>query len=76
MSLPNWLDRGVADIFPAGCDQDPFNDFGTRLEDSLKNDRPLRIKLGIDPTSDSIHIGHSVLFRKLRGCSHSIKVIC
>ncbi|MFO0136414.1 MAG: tyrosine--tRNA ligase, partial [Cyanobacteriota bacterium] len=28
--------------------------------------RPLRIKLGIDPTGSDIHLGHSILFRKLR----------
>jgi tyrosyl-tRNA synthetase len=31
-----------------------------------KSDRPLRIKLGIDPTGSEIHLGHSIPFRKLR----------
>jgi tyrosyl-tRNA synthetase len=34
--------------------------------DAERIGRPLRIKLGIDPTGSDIHLGHSILFRKLR----------
>ncbi len=37
-----------------------------RLELSLKNKKPLRIKAGFDPSSPDIHLGHTVLLRKLR----------
>lgn len=37
-----------------------------KLEESAKNKRPLRIKAGFDPTAPDIHLGHSVLLRKLR----------
>ena len=37
-----------------------------KLEQSAKTGRPLRIKLGMDPTAPDIHLGHSVVLRKLR----------
>jgi tyrosyl-tRNA synthetase len=37
-----------------------------KLRDSLKNSRPLRIKLGVDPTAPDIHFGHTVALEKLR----------
>ncbi|WP_320676299.1 tyrosine--tRNA ligase [Prochlorococcus sp. MIT 1300] len=66
LSLPGWLNRGIVDIFPAGNTNEPNEFLGARLEEAVKHNRPLRIKLGIDPTSTSIHLGHSILFRKLR----------
>lgn len=36
------------------------------LRERLKEGRPLRVKLGIDPTSRDIHIGHTMVLRKLR----------
>ncbi|HEU0209082.1 MAG TPA: tyrosine--tRNA ligase [Candidatus Udaeobacter sp.] len=36
------------------------------LREKLKLDRPLRVKLGVDPTSPDIHLGHSIVLRKLR----------
>ena len=36
------------------------------LERKLAMDRPLRVKLGIDPTAPDIHLGHTVVLRKLR----------
>ncbi len=37
-----------------------------KLRDSVKNNRPLRIKLGVDPTAPDIHLGHTVALEKLR----------
>lgn len=37
-----------------------------RLEKSFKSGRPLRIKAGFDPTAPDLHIGHTVLIRKLK----------
>ena len=36
------------------------------LGDKLREGRPLRAKLGLDPTSPDIHLGHTVVFEKLR----------
>ena len=37
-----------------------------RLRDQLESGRPLRVKLGIDPTAPDIHLGHVVVLSKLR----------
>ena len=57
MSAPTdqELARGAAEVLPAG-----------ELARKLKLGRPLRVKLGIDPTSPDIHLGHTVVLRKLR----------
>src|SRR5437667_2205579 len=36
------------------------------LAEKLSANRPLRVKLGVDPTSADIHLGHTVVLRKLR----------
>ena len=38
----------------------------SELEAKLKLGRPLRIKLGMDPTAPDLHLGHSVVLKKLR----------
>ena len=65
-SLPAWLSRGMADLFPAGDGDDADQSLAARLNQAEREGRPLRIKLGIDPTGSNIHLGHSILFRKLR----------
>ena len=65
-SLPAWLSRGMADLFPAGDPADADQALAARLASAQAQGRPLRIKLGIDPTGSNIHLGHSILFRKLR----------
>jgi len=37
-----------------------------KLERSAKTGKPLRVKLGVDPTAPDIHLGHTVVIRKLR----------
>lgn len=59
-----WLKRGVSEIFPdQPQSQDPNENLIARLS---QTDRPLRIKFGIDPTGSEIHLGHSIVYRKLR----------
>ncbi len=50
-----FLARNAVDALPEGA-----------LERRLSEDRPLRVKLGIDPTAPDIHLGHTVVLRKLR----------
>ncbi|MDB9343189.1 tyrosine--tRNA ligase [Nodularia spumigena CS-586/05] len=60
----SWLHRGIVEIFPQPTDVDGENE---SLEKRLvTTNRPLRIKLGIDPTGSDIHLGHSIPVRKLR----------
>jgi tyrosyl-tRNA synthetase len=49
------LARGAVEVLPAG-----------ELERKLALGRPLRVKLGIDPTAPDIHLGHTVVLGKLR----------
>ena len=51
----NGLTLGSVDVLPAG-----------ELERRLAKGRPLRVKLGIDPTAPDIHLGHVVVLEKLR----------
>jgi len=64
--LPDWISRGLDDLFPNNDVEDSDQSFIKRLELSYIEKKPLRVKLGIDPTGTEIHIGHSILFRKLR----------
>lgn len=59
-----WLWRGTHEIFPNQREsENPRENLETLL---VQTDRPLRIKLGIDPTGAEIHLGHTIPFRKLR----------
>jgi len=56
--------RGVSEVFPDQLDSTDGNDnLLARLQQAQ---RPLRVKLGIDPTGSEIHMGHSIPVRKLR----------
>jgi tyrosyl-tRNA synthetase len=52
------LSAGAADVLPAGA-------LAERLEAALAARRPLRVKLGIDPSSPHLTLGHAVVLRKL-----------
>ena len=41
-------------------------DLRAKLEKSARSGKPLRVKLGADPTAPDIHLGHTVVIRKLR----------
>jgi tyrosyl-tRNA synthetase len=56
----------MADLFPTGQPDDADQALAARLAAAELEGRPLRVKLGIDPTGSDIHLGHSILFRKLR----------
>jgi tyrosyl-tRNA synthetase len=53
------LRRGVEQIVPEA-------DFIKKLERSVRENRPLRVKYGIDPTGIDVHLGHTVPLRKLK----------
>jgi tyrosyl-tRNA synthetase len=54
-----WLRKGVAEIIRE-------DELRTRLENSAKTGKPLRVKLGVDPTAPDLHLGHTVVLRKLK----------
>jgi tyrosyl-tRNA synthetase len=66
--VPDQLDiiaYRAAELIPASTSTDSAA-LAARLEDSRRTGIPLRIKAGFDPTSPDLHLGHTVLIRKLR----------
>ncbi|MDX8381995.1 MAG: tyrosine--tRNA ligase [Ghiorsea sp.] len=62
------LTRGTLEILPAGSLEE-------KLKLAAKENRPLRIKAGFDPTAPDLHLGHTVLLEKLRQfqqCGHQV----
>jgi tyrosyl-tRNA synthetase len=54
-----YIKKGSAEIIRE-------SDLRTRLEQSCASGKPLRIKAGFDPTAPDLHLGHTVLLRKLK----------
>ncbi|HXN53146.1 MAG TPA: tyrosine--tRNA ligase [Candidatus Acidoferrum sp.] len=54
-----YLKKGVAEIIRE-------SELRAKLEESLKTGKPLRAKLGVDPTAPDLHLGHTVVIRKLK----------
>jgi len=62
------LERGTLEILPAGS-------LEAKLKLAEKENRPLRVKAGFDPTAPDLHLGHTVLLEKLRQfqqCGHQV----
>ena len=62
LSLDKQLEvirRGVVEIVPE-------NELVDKLKHSIESGKPLRIKLGLDPTAPDIHLGHTVVLQKLK----------
>jgi len=54
-------------VLTRGCGRiETPEELKNKLERSRKHKKPLRIKLGMDPTAPDIHLGHTVVLRKLR----------
>ena len=53
------ISRGAEEIIPE-------KELREKIEDSIKSGTPLKVKLGCDPSRPDLHIGHSVVLRKLR----------
>ena len=54
-----YIKKGAAEIVKE-------SELRTKLERSLKTGKPLRVKAGFDPTAPDLHLGHTVLLRKLK----------
>lgn len=53
------IKRGVAEILPEA-------ELIEKIKESVKTNTPLKVKLGLDPTAPDIHLGHTVVLRKLK----------
>lgn len=54
-----YLKKGAAEVIPE-------EELKQKLENSAKTGKPLRVYLGVDPTAPDIHLGHTVVLRKLK----------
>ncbi len=63
-----YLKKGCVEIIQE-------NELKAKLDRSLRENKPLRVKAGFDPTAPDIHIGHTVLIRKMKhfqGLGHDV----
>ncbi len=54
-----YIHKGAAEIIPE-------TELRAKLEQSAKSGKPLRVYLGVDPTAPDLHLGHTVVLRKLK----------
>lgn len=65
-NLSDSIEHALA-VSLRGCDELlPQDDWIKKLQRAEKTGKPLRIKLGLDPTAPDIHIGHTVVLNKMR----------
>jgi tyrosyl-tRNA synthetase len=67
-SVEDQLDlitKGTAEIIPSAAADKP-DSLRERIRQSIASGKPMRIKAGFDPTAPDLHLGHTVLIRKLR----------
>ncbi len=60
------LDKQLESILKGAEDVLILDELKTLLGESIKHDKPLNIKMGLDPTAPDIHLGHTVVLSKLR----------
>src|SRR5215469_60785 len=59
-------DQTAQDLLRNAHQSLPEGGLAAKLARAREKERPLRVKLGLDPTAPDIHLGHSVVLRKLR----------
>src|SRR5499433_3594489 len=66
--MPNFapVDEQLAYIKKGSAEIIREADLRAKLEKSMKTGKPLRVKLGMDPTAPDLHLGHTVVLRKLK----------
>lgn len=65
MSFPS-VEEQLAIIKRGAVEIVPEQELIEKLKKSKKENKPLRVKLGVDPTRPDLHLGHSVILRKMR----------
>src|SRR5688500_10760879 len=63
-----FLAKGTAEIIPR-------EELRKKLEKSVRTGKPLRVKLGVDPTAPDIHLGHTVVIRQLRAFQELVHTV-
>lgn len=65
------IEKGTADILPR-------EELIRKLQRSIQTKTPLKVKLGLDPTAPDLHLGHTVVFQKLRdfqSLGHTVQLV-
>lgn len=60
------IDDQLTDILRGAVDVVTADELKARLRDAIAHNRPLRVKLGVDPSSPDLHVGHTLQMRRLR----------
>ncbi len=60
------FERQLAILKTGAVEIIPEEDFKAKLAESIREQRPLKVKLGLDPSAPDIHLGHTVVIRKLK----------
>jgi tyrosyl-tRNA synthetase len=60
------IDEQLNDILRGAVDVVSLDELKQRLRDSIAKNKPLRVKLGVDPSSPDLHVGHTLQMRRLR----------
>ncbi len=66
MALKKDVDHQMRVILSGTAECLPEGDMKSKVEKSIGENRPLKIKFGVDPTRPDLHLGHAVPLRKLR----------
>jgi tyrosyl-tRNA synthetase len=72
------VEEQLARLLPGTADIVPEGGLAVRLAQAAREGRPLRVKLGLDPSVPDLHLGHSVVLRKLRqfqDLGHEVQLI-
>ncbi len=61
-----YIENQIAIMLKGVAQHTAVSQIREKLNNARKQNRPLRVKLGLDPSAPDIHIGHSVVLRKIR----------
>jgi tyrosyl-tRNA synthetase len=78
MDVGNDIERQLELIARGTTEIVPIAELKAKLAKAARENKPLQIKLGLDPTAPSIHIGHAVVLRKMRlfqDLGHEVTII-
>ncbi len=64
--MTNFIEDTIKVMLKGAAEHTDVSEIKAKLESVAKENRPLRVKLGLDPSAPDIHIGHAVVLRKIK----------
>lgn len=64
--MSNLVENTIKIMLKGAAEHTEVSEIKAKLESVVKEKRPLRVKLGLDPSAPDIHIGHAVVLRKIK----------